>query len=112
MDWDSAYFLLFCTVAVLVGAAFDYRKKKLLYLERLAAIEKGISPESLNERPLQFYFRRGLLWLIPGLGLAELFNIRPWGFQFGLGRSGGVYDLPRCGIPSLLFPQDARFEIS
>lgn len=65
MDWDSACFFLFCAVAVLGGAAFDYRKKKLMHRERLAAIEKGIVPAGFNERPLQVYFRRGLLWLAP-----------------------------------------------
>jgi hypothetical protein len=81
MDWNSACFFLFCAVAVLGGAACDYRKRKLLYLERLAAIEKGISPESLSERPLQVCFRRGLLWLIPGLGLAALLALVPGDFS-------------------------------
>jgi hypothetical protein len=34
-------------------AAFDYRKKKLLYLERLAAIEKGISLDALVQREME-----------------------------------------------------------
>ena len=40
MDWGSACFFLLCAIAVLGGAAFDDRKKKLLYLERLTAIER------------------------------------------------------------------------
>jgi hypothetical protein len=69
MDWVSICFFLFVAFVVLCGVALDYRKKELMHRERLAAIEKGIVPASVNERPLQVYFRRGLLWLIPGLGL-------------------------------------------
>jgi hypothetical protein len=101
MDWDSTCFFLFCAVAVLGGAAFDYRKKKLLYLERLAAIEKGISPESLSERPLQVYFRRGLLWLIPGLGLSALLALVPGDFSTAW---GGAAVLMIClGVAYLLY---------
>jgi hypothetical protein len=69
MDWVSICFFLFGGFVVLCGVALEYRKKELTHRERLAAIEKGIVLASLNERPLQVYFRRGLLWLIPGLGL-------------------------------------------
>ena len=101
MDWGSACFFLFCAAAVLGGAAFDYRKRKLLYLERLSAIEKGISLESLSERPLQVYFRRGLLWLIPGLGLAALLALVPGYFSMAW---GGAAVLMSClGVAYLLY---------
>ena len=101
MDLGSACFFLFCAVAVLGGAAFDYRKKKLLYLERLAAIEKGISPESLSERPPQVYFRRGLLWLISGLGLAALLALVPG--DFSTAWSGAAVLLTCLGAAYLLY---------
>ena len=97
MDWDAACFFLFCAVAALGGATFDYRKKKLLHLERLAAIEKGISTETLSERPVHAYLRRGLLWLVPGLGLAALsalgggFNTAWGGVAVFMTCLGGAY---------------------
>ena len=69
MDWGVACFFLFSAGLVLGGLLLEYRKNHLSHLERMAAIEKGIPPASLDERPLQVYFRRGLLWLIPGIGL-------------------------------------------
>ena len=101
MDWDSACFFLFCAVAVLGGAAFDYRRKKLLHVERLAAIEKGISPESLSERPLQVCFRRGMLWLIPGLGLAALLALVPGDFSTAWG--GAAVVMTGLGVAYLLY---------
>jgi hypothetical protein len=88
LDWDSTCFFLVCAVAVMCGAALDYRKRELMHRERLAAIEKGIVPASLNERPLQFYFRRGLLWLIPGLGLGAFLWFVSWDFRTAWGGTG------------------------
>ena len=101
MDWGSTCFFLFCAVVVLCGAAFDYRKNKLIHIERMAAIEKGMSPARLNERPLGVYFRRGLLLLIPGLGLAAFLSFVSGDFSTGW---GGTAVLLTCiGVAYLLY---------
>jgi hypothetical protein len=69
MDWGAICFALFCVGLVSGGFFLMHRENKLVHLERMAAIEKGMLPASLDERPLRVYFRRGLLWLIPGVGL-------------------------------------------
>jgi len=101
MDWDSTYFFLFCAVAVLCGAASDYRKKELMHRERLAAIEKGMVPASLNERPLQVYFRRGLVWLIPGLGLGAFLRFVSGDFSTAWGGTGVL--MTCLGLAYLLY---------
>ena len=101
MDWGSACFFLFCAVVVLCGAAFDYRKNRLIQIERMAAIEKGILPARLNERPLEVYFRRGLLLLIPGLGLAAFLLFVTRNFSTGW---GGIAVASTCiGLAYLLY---------
>ncbi len=101
MDWDFAFFFLFCAVVVLCGAAFDYRKSKLIHIERMAAIEKGMVPARLNERPLELYLRRGLLLLIPGLGLVAFLLSVSGDFSTGW---GGVAVLLTClGLAYLLY---------
>lgn len=101
MDWDTTCFFLFSAVAVLCGAVYDYRKKELMHRERLAAIEKGIVPASLNERPLQVYFRRGLLWLIPALGLGAFLCFVSGDFSTAW---GGTVVLMIClGLANLLY---------
>ena len=73
MDLDFLYFILaLCPLFLIVGY-FEYRKTKLLHLERMAAIERGLPPiGAYDGRPLApwNYFRRGTLWLLPGLGLS------------------------------------------
>jgi hypothetical protein len=75
MDWGVAYFAFFSIGLVLCGLFLEYRKNKLIHLERMAAIAKGMPPASPDERPLRVYFRRGLLWLIPGIGLTMFLRV-------------------------------------
>ena len=103
MDWGITCFLFFSAVLVLGGVFIEHRKSKLIHLERMAAIEKGVSPASLTERPLQVYFRRGLLWLIPGIGLLMFaYGLRFRRFQHGVERCRGADDLRRAGVCALL----------
>jgi hypothetical protein len=91
MDWGSTCFFLFCAVVVLCAVVFDYQKNKLIHpihLERMSAIEEGIPPTVLNERPIQVYFLRGLLWLIPGLGLAAFLWLVSEDFSTAWGGAG------------------------
>ena len=81
MDWGVACFFLFSASLVLGGLFLEHRKNQLSHLERMAAIEKGISPASLDERPQRVYFRRGLLWLIPGIGLTMFLWFVPGAFN-------------------------------
>jgi len=101
MDWDFAYFVLaLCPLLLCVGY-FEYRKSKLLHMERMAAIEKGLSPASLNERPARDYLRRGLLWLIPGLGLAAFLWFASG--DFGSAWSGAGVLMTCIGLAHLLY---------
>ena len=52
MDWGVGCFFLFSIGLVFGGLFLEYRKNQLNHLERMAAIEKGISPAKLDERPL------------------------------------------------------------
>ena len=73
MDWDFFYFLLAFCPLVLIVLYFEYRKTKLLHLERMAALERGLQPALAYDRPpltARDYFRRGMLWLLPGLALS------------------------------------------
>jgi len=84
-----------------VRCGFRLPKSKLIHLERMAAIEKGIAPASLNERPLQSYFRRGLLWLIPGLGLAVFVRFVSGDFSTAWGGAGVL--MACIGLAHLLY---------
>jgi hypothetical protein len=101
MDWDVAYFALFSIGLVLCGLFLEFRKNKLIHIERIAAIEKGMPPASLDERPLRVYFRRGLLWLIPGIGL----TIFLWfvSGDFSMAWSGAGVLMTCIGLAYLLY---------
>ena len=61
MDWEFAGFLLWVGVMVIAVVFAEHQKNKLVHLERMAAIEKGLAPASLTELPARVYLRRGLL---------------------------------------------------
>ncbi len=100
MDWDAVYFFLFAIGLVLCGSFLEYRRNKLIHLERMAAIEKGMPPSILNERPLRVYFRRGLLWLIPGVGLTMFLFVSD---DFRTGWSGAGVLMTCIGLAYLLY---------
>ena len=78
-----------------------HQRRLMVHRERLAAIEKGMVPASLNERPLQVYFRRGLLWLIPGLGLGAFLRFVSGDFSTAWGGTGVL--MTCLGLAYLLY---------
>lgn len=101
MDLGDACFFLFSVALVFGGLFLEYRKNQLSHLERLAAIEKGIRPASLDERPLRAYLRRGFLWLIPGIGLTMFLWFVPVAFSMAWNAVGVL--MTCIGLAYLLY---------
>jgi hypothetical protein len=108
MDWDFAGLMLLVCLMVLCAAFTEYRKNKLIHLERMAAIEKGLPPGSPNKRPLRVYLRRGLLWLIPGLGLVAFLEFVSGDFNNGWSIAGVL--MSGIGLAYLLYYFAAKSE--